>query len=349
MAPCYCARPCLRQKSAGSAAGNHPGWQLVSGHCEVADEIKECSPDELRRVLREQAGIDLAALAPAQGGESKSTFWATDRAGTVSVLKVMPGAAQEAAGHLRTLDSVLARLRDRGYPAPRFRAIGRVPGLAFWVQQRMPGAALDLRPGRTGSRGAGPAPARPAQSERRPGRPGHRHPRMAGPAHPDADKRRRRYCLHSTLQASPAARDLLPVLRRIGYRCCPAIPAGEDFVHYDFTPANLLSDGTAITGLIDINPPALAGDRAFDWPPCCSTCTTTGTSAVSCGPGSWTWPAPFRPAPTSPTWCCGKSTGRCVTTQQPPPPGTTCAWPESSPPTSNPARPAAVRHWRAIR
>jgi hypothetical protein len=28
--------------------------------------------------------------------------------------------------------------------------------------------------------------------------------------------------------------------------------------------ANLLSDGTAITGVIDINPPVLAGDRAFD-------------------------------------------------------------------------------------
>lgn len=51
------------------------------------------------------------------------------------------------------------------------------------------------------------------------------------------------YCLHSTLQASPAARDLLPVLRRIGDHCGAAIGAGEDFVHYDFTPANLLSDG----------------------------------------------------------------------------------------------------------
>jgi hypothetical protein len=66
------------------------------------------------------------------------------------------------------------------------------------------------------------------------------------------------------LQASPAARDLLPVLRRIGDHCGAAIGAGEDFVHYDFTPANLLSDGTAISGVIDINPPVLAGDRAFD-------------------------------------------------------------------------------------
>ena len=42
------------------------------------------------------------------------------------------------------------------------------------------------------------------------------------------------------------------------------MPAGRDFVHHDFTPANLLSDGTGITGVIDVNPPVLAGDRAFD-------------------------------------------------------------------------------------
>ena len=54
------------------------------------------------------------------------------------------------------------------------------------------------------------------------------------------------------------------MLRRIGDRCGPAIPDSGDFVHYDFTPANLLSDGTAITGVIDINPPILTGDRAFD-------------------------------------------------------------------------------------
>jgi hypothetical protein len=72
------------------------------------------------------------------------------------------------------------------------------------------------------------------------------------------------YCLHSTLEARPDTRGLLPVLRRIGDRCGPAIPSGDDFVHYDFTLANLLTDGATITGVIDINPPALAGDRAFD-------------------------------------------------------------------------------------
>jgi hypothetical protein len=82
------------------------------------------------------------------------------------------------------------------------------------------------------------------------------------------------------------------MLRRIGDRCGPAIPDGEDFVHYDFTPANLLSDGTAITGVIDINPPILPVTAPSTWRPCCSTTTTTTRSATHSAPGSWTWPGP---------------------------------------------------------
>ncbi len=127
------------QKSAGCAAGNHRSSDWLAHTVKMADGITECSSDELRRVLREQAGLDLIALAPAQGGESKSTFWATDRAGTVSVLKDHAGRGTGSGRSPTGAGAVLARLRDRGYPAPRFRAIGHVPGLAFWVQQRMPG------------------------------------------------------------------------------------------------------------------------------------------------------------------------------------------------------------------
>lgn len=48
----------------------------------------------------------------------------------------MPDAPPGAADYLRELDAVLARLRDRGYPAPRFRIISRLPRLVFWVQPR---------------------------------------------------------------------------------------------------------------------------------------------------------------------------------------------------------------------
>jgi hypothetical protein len=90
----------------------------------VIDGGAEWSLDDLQRVVGQQAGLGLVALRPASGGESRTASWVTDRAGTVSVLKITPGAGPEAAGHLRALDAVLARLRDRGYPAPRFRDLG---------------------------------------------------------------------------------------------------------------------------------------------------------------------------------------------------------------------------------
>ena len=202
-------------------------------------------------------------VIPAEG-ESRNAFWVSDRAGAVSVLKIMPSAPPEAVGGLRTLDAVLARLRDRGYPAPRLHAVGHLPGLVYWVQQRLPGSPLDRGPG--GPDRAALARLLPellALNDAQAGL-GTGPRRWRSLLTQTLTSGGDGYCLHSTLQASPAARDLLPVLRRIGDRCAPAIPDGQDFVHYDFTPANLLSDGTAITGVIDINPPVLAGDRAFD-------------------------------------------------------------------------------------
>ena len=224
----------------------------------VVSESGNWSPGELRRVLREHAGLDVVAVRAA-GGESGGAFWVTDRAGTVSVLKIMPGAPPEVAGQLHALDATLARLRDRDYPAPRLVVIGQVPGLAFWVQQRMPGRPLEdhgsvvarllpdllrLNDAQAGL-GTGPSQWRSLII---------RTLTIGGDG----------YCVHSTLAGSPEARDLLPELRHIGDRCGPAIPDGEDFVHYDFNTANLLCDGAAITGVVDINPPILVGDRAFD-------------------------------------------------------------------------------------
>jgi Ser/Thr protein kinase RdoA (MazF antagonist) len=220
--------------------------------------------EQLGQLLREQAGLDLVQLASASGGESRCAFWVTDRAGRVSLLKIIPGAGPEAAGRLRALDVVLSRLRARGYPAPALCGIGSVSGLVFWIQERLPGHVLDRGTG--GLARAAVAAVLPRLLELNDAQRG----LGTGPdIWPGLIARTLArggdgYCLHATLQASRAARDMVPVLRRIGDRCCPAIPAGTDFVHYDFTPANLLSDGTVTTGVIDINPPVLAGDRAFD-------------------------------------------------------------------------------------
>lgn len=191
-------------------------------------------------------------------------FWATDRVGHVSVLKIIPDGTAEAAAQLRALHAVQARLRDRGYPAPRFIAIGQVPGLVFWVQQCLPGSALDRgrgKPDLTALARLLPELLRLNDAQAGLGTGPRNWPGLLTQTLTTGGDG---YCLHSTLQHNPGTRDLLPVLRRIGDRCCAAIPDGDDFVHYDFTPANLLSDGTSITGVIDINPPVLAGDRAFD-------------------------------------------------------------------------------------
>jgi Ser/Thr protein kinase RdoA (MazF antagonist) len=312
----------------------------------VADGGTGLSARELRRLVRQHAGLDCAALTPASGGESRTAFWLTDRAGTVSLLKIIPGAGPEMVSHLGALGVVLHRLRDRGYPAPRFHAVGHAPGLVFWVQQRLPGSALDR--GRDRPDGAALARLLPEllrlnDAQAGLGTGAREWPGLLTQTLTTGGDG---YCLHSTLQARPDTRGLLQVLRRIGDRCGPAIPAADDFVHYDFTLANLLTDGAAITGVIDINPPVLAGDRAFDLATLLFYLYDHDAIRDLLRARLWSWPARRRPGPTSRTWCCARSTGRCATTRRLRPPGVTCAWPGSSPQTSATARRAERRDRR---
>jgi hypothetical protein len=234
--------------------------------------------DDLRRALRDHAGLDFSALAPADGGESGSAFRARGRSGQVSILKILPGTGPETAGHLRVLGETVSSLRERGYPAPRLLAAGEVPGYSFWVQELLPGAPLD---------GAAGEPDLPVVARLLPelirlndaqaglGPDGARH------QWPELIRRTLTtggdgYCVHETLAANRATRHLLDAVRRAGDLYGADIPgdrpgpagrestARGDFVHYDFTPANLLSDGASVTGVIDINAPVIAGDRAFD-------------------------------------------------------------------------------------
>jgi hypothetical protein len=204
-------------------------------------------------VLREQAGLDLASLVPADGGESASTFLATDQDGTASVLKV----SQNATGaSVARLGALAAGLRQRGYPAALLLASGQVAGMTFWLQERLPGTVLDRVPGwllpevlrlNDAQAGLGDGTCR-----------------LTGLIAATLTAGGDGYCVHATLEARPDTRDLLAVVRHTADRCLAAIPDRGDFVHYDFTLANLLTSGAGIVGVIDINPPALTGDRAFD-------------------------------------------------------------------------------------
>ena len=220
--------------------------------------------DRLLSLVRAQSGLDLVELSPTGAGESGTTFWGKDRDGTLSLLKIRPGPAREPVAYLQALDAVPGRLRARGYPAPRMLAIGPAAGQAFWIQERLPGSVLES------SRQAASSPAlarlmpelirlNDAQAGLGDGCGGWPELLTRTLTHGGDG-----YCLHSTLATRPGLRDLLEIARRIGDSCGPAIPAGRDFVHFDFAPANLLTDGTAVTGVIDVNPPLLTGDRAFD-------------------------------------------------------------------------------------
>lgn len=62
-------------------------------------------------MLREQVGLDLAALVPVDGGEPAGTFLATGRDGPVGVLKISRDGVGESVGRLREL---VTKLRRRG-------------------------------------------------------------------------------------------------------------------------------------------------------------------------------------------------------------------------------------------
>ncbi|HEY6491672.1 MAG TPA: hypothetical protein VIZ43_00220 [Trebonia sp.] len=189
------------------------------------DQARVPGPGELRRLLREQAGLDLASLAPADGGESASTFLATGRDGTASVLKVSLNAAGDSVARLGEL---AARLRRRGYPAARLLASGQAAGITFWLQERLPDTVLDRVPDWL-------LPELLRLNDAQAGL-GDGTCRLTGPITTGGDG----YCVHATLEDRPDTRDLLAVVRHTASRCLPAVPERTDFVHYDFTLAHML-------------------------------------------------------------------------------------------------------------
>jgi aminoglycoside phosphotransferase (APT) family kinase protein len=217
------------------------------------DQAGRHGAGELREALREQAGLDLAALIPADGGESATVFLATGQDGTLSVLKVSLGATSESIARMRELAE---RLRHRGYPAARVLASGQVAGLTFWLQERLPGKVIGQVPDwllpevlRLNNAQAGL---------------GDGTSQLTGMLAATLTTGGDGFCVHATLEARPDTRALLDVVRQTAARHLAAVPGKGDFVHGDFTLANLLTSGAGITGVIDINPPPLTGDRAFD-------------------------------------------------------------------------------------
>lgn len=143
-------------------------------------------------------------------------------------------------------------LREKGYPAPRLEFSAEVDGTLALIWELLPGspplvmtpalldAALALNQAQAGAAPPGTQPVPLYLLNDGPG-----------------------FCLHEPLRVhSERTRRLERWVTDVGARY-PDHLVGDDVVHCDFTPQNLLVSGDHITGVVDWDGPG-RGDRRFD-------------------------------------------------------------------------------------
>ena len=192
--------------------------------------------------LQSATGVELELVGPPPGGQVGAALvrWPGGREGVVTT---WGDSSDDAWGRIERTGAVLDLARDRGIPAPRFELVTRLPDRIAVVQERLPGeppARVDLalveELAAIAGRGAGLLRGRsdiPAVEL---------YLLRSGPG----------FCLHQTLaQYDDRTRRLLDLVRRIG-AASPHRMAGDDLVHPDFHPGNVLVDRTgAVTGIVD--------------------------------------------------------------------------------------------------
>lgn len=208
----------------------------------------------MAREVRERTGIRLTVEGPCGRGQVGAAY-VRGPDGRRSVLTWRPGTTATAlrGGPWAVVDA----LRGLGYPAPALEAAVDVAfdaDAVVLVQELLPGA----EPGRfTGALldRALEANARQAGAlERSPAVPPVR-------LHLGGDGAG--YCLHEPLRRhSPATAALERRISALADGHPDTLP-GDDAVHYDFHPGNLLADGDRLTGVVDWDG-AGRGDRRLD-------------------------------------------------------------------------------------
>ena len=207
--------------------------------------------DRTLAALRARTGVSLTLEGPCPGGEVGAAWvrWADGRR---SVLKWRPRSRVEElrAGPL----AVVEALRRAGYPAPATELVAQVGHAVVTVQEALPGSAVDRLDHRTLDQALR---LNARQADRLADRldiPGVAlHLVDDGPG----------YCLHGPLREhSRRTAALERWVSSVGARG-PARLAGDDAVHLDFHPGNLLADDGTITGVVDWDG-AGRGDRRLD-------------------------------------------------------------------------------------
>jgi aminoglycoside phosphotransferase (APT) family kinase protein len=197
---------------------------------------------DLLAQLREAADAEIELVGSLPGGQVGAALvaWPDGRQG---VLTQWGDAAEASWQRIERTAELLALAREAGVPAPRYDLVTRLPDRIAIVQERLPGApptrvdlALVEELVALAGRGAGLLADRPDI------------PGLAlyllrsGPG----------FCLHEPLvQYDERTRRLLDAVRRIGAASAHRM-AGDDLVHPDLHPGNVLVDRTgAVTGVVD--------------------------------------------------------------------------------------------------
>jgi len=213
-------------------------------------------------------GLDLELVSAVAAGETRSAHVLRDTAGDEWVLK-WSRASEDSPENLRQMVAIVDRLREDGYPAPEHLVVGVMGTTAYWIQERLAGEPIHLVPTRLSEDDhlVRFIPELLRLNDLQAGK-----GLLGAPPWPDwllvtLDRGGDGYCLHATMASRPETAVMLEQIKSIADRCRRAPSVSTDIVHFDFSYANVLTDGAAITGVIDWNVPFLGagqGDRGFD-------------------------------------------------------------------------------------
>ncbi|GAA1656434.1 hypothetical protein GCM10009765_02330 [Fodinicola feengrottensis] len=211
--------------------------------------VRRLDARALVAALAADAGVRLEVLGPAPGGQVGAAYvrWPDGREGVLTCAS--PGSA----GRLQRTDELLKLARLRGIPVPAYELIADLPDAVAIVQERLPGdqpdradlplvrAMVDLNErfaGLLADRPDVPAPEL--------------YLTKSGPG----------FCVHESLRVhSRRSQALLDWITEVG-RQGPSTMSGDDLVHLDFHPENVLVRHNAISGIVDWDGIG-RGDRHF--------------------------------------------------------------------------------------
>ncbi|WP_420110940.1 aminoglycoside phosphotransferase family protein [Pseudactinotalea sp.] len=188
-----------------------------------------------------RAGVRLELIGAAPGGEVGAAFvrWPDGHEGVLT--RAGDGSAASEAALRQTAD-VLDLARARGVPVPRYDLIARVGETHAVVQDRLPGSAPErVEPELVHEMLAAAAAWDGLLAERSDLTPAPLHLTASGPG----------FCLHESLAGyDDRTRALLRRVREIGQHIDHL--DGDDLVHLDFHPGNVLVDADGrLTGIVD--------------------------------------------------------------------------------------------------